>query len=239
MKREWTIKELEAFDAGDHRPEPPGPGRAAAGAGERVPPAPAAGETRAVLLEGPARRGHRAQAHAEIQSGQIRTAPAGAGAPDGGAAALDPRPRRPKPADVKGPLSGETILLAQVTNDLYDERDQVLAYLQQFGAKVLPEGDYKQGGPEFAEAFKADLAQAGLFVQLLGPYRSNRPPDLKDEGVEPSPRATPSSSTTPPRPPASRCCNGAAPTSTPPPSPTGTSGCSTGPTCWPWAFRSS
>lgn len=90
--------------------------------------------------------------------------------------------RAPKAADVKGPLSGETILLAQVTNDLYDERDQVVAYLTQFGAKILPEGDYKQGGPEFAEAFKADLAQAGMFVQLLGPYRSNRPPDLLDEG---------------------------------------------------------
>ena len=92
------------------------------------------------------------------------------------------RDRSPKPVDVKGPLSGETILLAQVTNDLYDERDQVVAYLNQFGAKILPEADYKQGGPEFAEAFKADLAQAGLFVQLLGPYRSNRPPDLLAEG---------------------------------------------------------
>jgi hypothetical protein len=47
---------------------------------------------------------------------------------------------------------------------------------------VLPEGDYKQGGPEFAEAFKSDLAPAGLFVQLLGPYRSNRPPDLTEGG---------------------------------------------------------
>jgi hypothetical protein len=84
--------------------------------------------------------------------------------------------------ETKGPLSGETILLAQVTNDLYDECDQVVAYLNQFGAKILPEGDYKQGGPEFAEAFKNDLAQAGMFVQLLGPYRSNRPPDLLEEG---------------------------------------------------------
>jgi hypothetical protein len=92
------------------------------------------------------------------------------------------RDRSPKPAEAKGPLSGETILLAQVTNDLYDERDQIVAYLHQFGARILPEGDYKQGGPEFAEAFKADLAQSGLFVQLLGPYRSNRPPDLLAEG---------------------------------------------------------
>ena len=36
------------------------------------------------------------------------------------------------------PLTGETILLAQVTNDLYDERDQVVAYLNQFGARILP-----------------------------------------------------------------------------------------------------
>ena len=55
-----------------------------------------------------------------------------------------------EPAEVKGPLSGETILLAQTTNDLYDEREQVQAYLQQFGAKVLPEGDYVQGGAAFA-----------------------------------------------------------------------------------------
>jgi hypothetical protein len=38
------------------------------------------------------------------------------------------------------------------------------------------------GGPEFSEAFRRDLAKAGMFVQLLGPYRSNRPPDLKNEG---------------------------------------------------------
>jgi hypothetical protein len=91
------------------------------------------------------------------------------------------RDRTSKPQEVKGPLVGETILLAQVTNDLYDERDQVLAYLHQYGVRVLPEQDYKQGGPEFAEEFRADMAQAGMFVQLLGPYRSRRPPDLKDD----------------------------------------------------------
>ncbi|MGH6767579.1 MAG: toll/interleukin-1 receptor domain-containing protein [Xanthobacteraceae bacterium] len=87
-------------------------------------------------------------------------------------------------SDVKGPLTGKTILLAQATMDLYDDRDQVLAYLKQFGATVLPDGDYLQGGREFAEAVKADVARTDLFVQLLGPYRSNRPPDLKDEGSD-------------------------------------------------------
>jgi hypothetical protein len=93
--------------------------------------------------------------------------------------------RPPSPAsNNKGPLSGTSILLAQATMDLYDDRDQVLAYLKQYGATVLPEGDYLQGGREFAEAVKADLDRANLFVQLLGPYRSNRPPDLKDDGSD-------------------------------------------------------
>jgi hypothetical protein len=91
---------------------------------------------------------------------------------------------KPAPADTS-PLAGKTVLLAQVTNDLYDERDQVLAYLKQYGVKVLPEGEYLQGGAEFASAVKADLERADLFVQLLGPYRANRPADLKDDGGEP------------------------------------------------------
>lgn len=91
------------------------------------------------------------------------------------------RDRTSRPPEVRGPLVGETVLLAQVTNDLYDERDQVQAYLHQYGVRVLPEQDYKQGGPEFAEEFRVDMAQAGMFVQLLGPYRSRRPPDLKTE----------------------------------------------------------
>ena len=82
------------------------------------------------------------------------------------------------------PFVGKTVLLAQVTNDLYDERDQVFAYLRQYGVQILPEGDYLQGGAEFANAVKGDVERADLFVQLLGPYRSNRPPDLRDEAGE-------------------------------------------------------
>jgi hypothetical protein len=82
-------------------------------------------------------------------------------------------------------LSGKTVLLAQVTNDLYDERDQVLSYLKQYGVKVLPEGDYLQGGADFAKAVKADVERADYFVQMLGPYRSNRPSDLKDDPANP------------------------------------------------------
>ncbi len=101
---------------------------------------------------------------------------------NGNAGAVTAATEPPRPAAQTG-MSSKTVLLAQVTNDLYDERDQVFAYLKQFGVKVLPQGDYMQGGPEFAMAVKADLEKADYFVQLLGPYRSNRPPDLKDEGA--------------------------------------------------------
>lgn len=90
----------------------------------------------------------------------------------------------PPPIDAPPGLSSKTVFLAQATNDLYDERDQVLAYLKQYDIKVLPEADYMQGGAEFAKAVKADLDRADYFVQLLGPYRSHRPPDLKDDPAD-------------------------------------------------------
>jgi hypothetical protein len=70
------------------------------------------------------------------------------------------------------------VLLAQVTDDLYDECERVRAYVEQFGVTALPQDDYPQGGLEFAAAFEADLERAGLFVQLLGSFASHKPPDL-------------------------------------------------------------
>jgi hypothetical protein len=81
-------------------------------------------------------------------------------------------------AAAKGAAADKTILLAQSTDDLYDEREQVRAYLEQFGVTVLPENDYPQGGAEFAAAFAADLPRASLFAQLLGSFGSRKPPDL-------------------------------------------------------------
>jgi hypothetical protein len=80
-------------------------------------------------------------------------------------------------ADASTPL-GKTVLLAQVTDDLYNERERVRAYLEQFSILVLPESDYPQGGSEFAGAFEADAARADLCVQLLGQSPSRKPPDL-------------------------------------------------------------
>jgi len=98
------------------------------------------------------------------------------------AAVEAPRPQ-PKPAAtpalaVAAAPEGKAVLLAQTTDDLYDERERVRACLDQYGIKVLPEGDYPQGGQDFAVAFEADVARSGLFVQLLGNFGSRKPPDL-------------------------------------------------------------
>lgn len=71
------------------------------------------------------------------------------------------------------------VLLAQVTEDLDEQRDQVRRHLEQFGLQVLPAGLYPQGGAEFTKAFEADLARAGMFAQLLGPIAGRKPPDLQ------------------------------------------------------------
>lgn len=72
-----------------------------------------------------------------------------------------------------------TVLLAQVTDDLNEDRDQVRRYLEQYGIATLPNGTYRQGGADFAADLAADLTKANFFVQLLGRTASRRPPDLK------------------------------------------------------------
>ena len=83
------------------------------------------------------------------------------------------------PVASSAPVPGnKAVLLAQTTDDLYDERERVRACLDQYGIKVLPENDYPQGGQDFAAAFEDDVRRCGLFVQLLGNFSSRKPPDL-------------------------------------------------------------
>jgi len=83
-----------------------------------------------------------------------------------------------EPAQAKLPGAGRTIFLAQATDDLDEEREQVRRYVQQYGIAVLPEGMYPQGGADFSAALEADLARADAFVQLLGRAHAKRPPDM-------------------------------------------------------------
>ncbi|MFZ3351569.1 MAG: TIR domain-containing protein [Xanthobacteraceae bacterium] len=86
------------------------------------------------------------------------------------------------PQIVVGSEPQTTVFLAQVTDDVYDERQKVTSYLEDYGIKVVPGGEYPENGAKFASAVTADLQKANLFVQLLGRVRSLKPEDLRGEG---------------------------------------------------------
>jgi TIR domain len=76
----------------------------------------------------------------------------------------------------------KTILLAQGTDDVEDEAEQLRRFLKQYESEVavLPASGYPQGGDAFHASVSADLARAGLFVQLLGKRAGRTPPDLPE-----------------------------------------------------------
>jgi len=76
----------------------------------------------------------------------------------------------------------KTVLLAQTTEDVEEEAEQLRSMLAQFDAEieVLPVSGYPQGGEDFKAAFDADLARADVFVQLLGKRPGRTPPDLPE-----------------------------------------------------------
>ena len=73
-------------------------------------------------------------------------------------------------AAVKLPAEGRKVFLAQVTDDLDEEREQVRRYLEQSGIAVLPESPYPQDGADFSKALEGDLGRSEAFVHLLGRY---------------------------------------------------------------------
>ena len=95
------------------------------------------------------------------------------------AASSPPAAGRPGARSGQHP-EGCAVLLAQVTEDLDDQREQVLSYLAQYEIQVLPAEDYPQGGDAFRAAFAADLERADLFVQLLGERPGRKPRDLPE-----------------------------------------------------------
>jgi len=82
------------------------------------------------------------------------------------------------------PLPCRKVLLAQQAGDLEIEHRRARTFLEDYGIVVLPEGDYPQGGKEFSEAFAADARRADIFVQLLGSWHGQRPPDLRKGYLE-------------------------------------------------------
>ena len=87
-------------------------------------------------------------------------------------------------ADARGvagaePQQSTEVLLADVTDDLIDQREAVRRYLQQQGLSVI-ERYYPPDPAEFRQQFLADLARSSLFVQLLSPLTGRRSPGAED-----------------------------------------------------------
>ncbi len=72
------------------------------------------------------------------------------------------------------------MLLAQQAGDLDEQYDNFRHELRSYGIRVLPEGDYRQGGAEFAAEFEQNAIQSAIFVQLLGTRPGLRPGDIPD-----------------------------------------------------------
>ncbi len=88
-----------------------------------------------------------------------------------------PVPASPAPAPA---ADQKTVYLAQVTDDLDAERNNVRRFLEQAGHRVVPRGWYSQEPAAFRSAAAADIAVSDLFVQLLSSVPGKRPPDLEE-----------------------------------------------------------
>jgi hypothetical protein len=75
-----------------------------------------------------------------------------------------------------------SVFIAQGTDDVEDEIDQLKRYLSQYEEEVgaLPQLTYPQGGEAFLTALSKDLVQCALFVQILGRRAGRVPPDLPE-----------------------------------------------------------
>jgi TIR domain len=109
------------------------------------------------------------------QAGEPVRAPAPARAIGGdGATMAGAAPEAGGDSDVK------TVMVAQVTEDLEAEREQLVSYLDQCQIPNLPTDFYPQGAADFKAAVAEDLRRSALFVQLLGATPGRRPRDLPE-----------------------------------------------------------
>ena len=75
-----------------------------------------------------------------------------------------------------------TVFLAEVTDDLQEQRNSIKRYLEQQRIQVLPESLYFFSGANAAEqvqqAIEADLHKSTLFIQVLSAATPQRPPGM-------------------------------------------------------------
>lgn len=75
--------------------------------------------------------------------------------------------------------NGPIVFLAEVTDDLENQHQEVKQYLLQANFQVLPKTWYPRDAPEaFQQAVERDLAEARLFIQLLSGVAGRKAPGL-------------------------------------------------------------
>lgn len=74
--------------------------------------------------------------------------------------------------------SRRPVFLAEVTDDLDPQRNELKRYLEQAGLHVLPNRVYAREPTAFRQALEEDLARCDLFVQLLSPMPGKKTQDL-------------------------------------------------------------
>lgn len=81
--------------------------------------------------------------------------------------------------DTREPVSRQTptVFLAEVTDDLEPQRDDVKRYLNQHQLSILPENLYSRETPKFRKAINNDLKNSVLFVQLISHIPGKSLPD--------------------------------------------------------------
>ena len=76
------------------------------------------------------------------------------------------------------PSPQKSVFLAQVTDDLETQRNNIKRFLGQLDVSVLPATCYWSDPTAFRNSVERDLAKCGLFVQLLSDVAGKKPPDL-------------------------------------------------------------
>ena len=72
------------------------------------------------------------------------------------------------------------VLLAEVTPDLVVAREELKLTIEKHGYRTLPNRFYPRGAADYLQNLDADLQQAKLMIQLLGPYGSTRADDFPE-----------------------------------------------------------
>jgi len=79
------------------------------------------------------------------------------------------------PGTVTPAFSGPVVYLAEVTDDLIDQRDEIRRTLEQHNVKVLPEVELLHTAASSIEASREALRRAQLSVHLLGQFYGRKP----------------------------------------------------------------